>query len=141
MRRFRITEPMNLQGDRFVNKRAIAEEKAQGVGGTYPKREIMAMRAKTTPATMIPILAPDVIWTLESFKRSGRVSIANGDNQDKHDQKKRRDHALCTNQKNTPAARPLARRDRREEMKTAILVGIQQQKYLRLPIVLSSRIR
>jgi len=101
----------------------------------------MAMRAKTTPATMIPILAPDVILTLESFKRSGRVSIANGDNQDKRDQKKRRDHALCTNQKNAPAARPLARRDRREEMKTAILVGIQQQKYLRLPIVLSSRIR
>ena len=46
------------------------------------------MIARTTPATMIPILAPDVILTLESFKRSGRVSMANGWGQDKLDQEK-----------------------------------------------------
>jgi hypothetical protein len=88
-----------------------------------PKREITAMIARTTPATMIPILAPDVILTLESFKRSGRVSM------------------VRTNQKNAPAARALPMRDRREKMKTAALTGRQQQKYLRLPIVLSSNTR
>lgn len=50
----------------------------------------MAMRAKTTPATMIPILAPDVILTSELFRRSGRVSMANaGCDQDRRDRKER----------------------------------------------------
>lgn len=47
----------------------------------------MAMIAKTTPATMIPILAPDVILTSELFRRSGRVSMANGRDQDRRDGK------------------------------------------------------
>ena len=48
--------------------------------------------AKTTPAMMRPILAPDVILTEESFKRSGRVSTADVDRrgQDKRDQSERR---------------------------------------------------
>ena len=101
----------------------------------------MAMRAKTTPATMIPILAPDVILTSELFKRSGRVSMANGRDQDRRDWKERKNHAPRTNQKNAPAARPLTRRDRREKTKTASLTGIQQQKYWRVPIVLLSKTR
>lgn len=52
----------------------------------------MATIVKTTPATMIPILAPDVILTSESFKRSGRVSMANGRDQDRRDRKERENH-------------------------------------------------
>ena len=48
------------------------------------------MNARTTPAMMIPILAPDVILTSELSKRSGRVSMANGRDQDKRDQKERK---------------------------------------------------
>ena len=43
---------------------------------------------------------------------------------------------LWTSQKNAPAARALPARERREVMKTAALTGMQQQKCLRLPIVL-----
>lgn len=99
----------------------------------------MAIIAKTTPAMMRPILAPDVILTLLSFKRSGRVSAADGRGQDKRDWRERShsaNNALWTSQKNAPAAMPLPTRERREVMKTAALTGIQQQKYLRLPIVL-----
>lgn len=46
-----------------------------------------------------------------------------------------KDDVLWTSQKNAPAARPLTTRDKREVMKTAILTGMQQQKYLRLAIV------
>jgi hypothetical protein len=97
---------------------------------------MIATIAKTTPATMIPILAPDVILISVLSRRSGRVSMADGHDQDKREQKERKKHVPWTNQKNAPAARPLARRDRREKMKTAALTGIQQQKCLRLPIVL-----
>jgi len=46
----------------------------------------MAIMAKTTPVIMIPILAPDVILTFVSSKRSGRVSMADGRGQKKRDQ-------------------------------------------------------
>ena len=50
----------------------------------------MAIMAKTTPVMMIPILAPDVILTFVSSKRSGRVSIADGRGQEKRDQNQRK---------------------------------------------------
>lgn len=81
MRRFRITEPMNLQVDPIVNKRVITKRAYQS--RTHPKREMRATIARMTPATMIPIRAPDVILTWLSFKRSGRVSTAGGRDQDK----------------------------------------------------------
>jgi hypothetical protein len=55
-------------------------------GGTYPKREMTAIIERTTPVMMRPILAPEVILTCESSKRSGRVSIADGRGQDKRGQ-------------------------------------------------------
>ena len=44
------------------------------------------MIARMTPATMRPILAPDVIVTLLSFRTSGFVSTAGGRDQQKRDQ-------------------------------------------------------
>lgn len=46
------------------------------------------------------------------------------------------DSLLWTSQKNAPAARPLPARDRRDEMNTAALTGMQQQKCLRVPMSL-----
>ena len=87
MRRFRITEPMNLEGDPpSINGRS--RRKSQ-VSEAHPKREMIAMIARTTPATIRPILAPDVILTWLSFKRSGRVSTASGRDEDKHEKKVR----------------------------------------------------
>lgn len=98
------------------------------------------MIAKITPATMRPTLAPEVILTWVSFKRSGRVSTASGRDQDKRGLeggKRSMDNLLWTSQKNAAAAIPLPRRDRRDEMKTAALTGMQQQKCLRVPMLLS----
>ena len=53
----------------------------------YPKRDITAMVTKTTPAMIIPIIAPDVTLTPESIKGSGCASTANGHDKDKRDQK------------------------------------------------------
>ena len=53
--------------------------------------------------------------------------------------KERKDHALWINQKNIPAAKLLRMRDRREEMKTTTPTGRQQQEYLELSVMLSSK--
>jgi len=98
------------------------------------------MIAKTTPAMMIPILVPDVIFTPEVTK-SGCTSMTSGRDKDKLNQKKRKNYVLWTNQKYAPAEKPLQMRDRKEEMETAAPTGIQQRKYLGLPIVLSSKTR
>lgn len=100
----------------------------------------MVMIAKTTPAMIIPILVPDVIFTPEVTK-SGCMSMTSGRDKDKRDQNERKTHALWANQKNAPAEKPLQIRDRKEEMETAALTGIQQLKYLGLPIVLPSKTR
>ena len=70
------------------------------------------------------------------------MSTASGRDQDQDERgqgerEALRDNLLWTSQKNAPAARPLPRRDRREEMKTAALTGMQQQKCLRVPMLLS----
>jgi len=114
---------MNLQGDRHKQTRG-RERKAQGNRKTYPKRDITAMPTKTTPAMIIPIIAPDVTLTPESTKGSGCASTANGCDKDKREQKEMKDHALWMNQKNIPAATLLRMRDRREEMKTVTPTGI-----------------
>lgn len=45
------------------------------------------MATKTTPAMIIPIIAPDVTLTPESIKGSGCAPTANGHDKDKRDQK------------------------------------------------------
>lgn len=139
MRRFRITEPMNLQGDPIVSKQVIARTAHQSK--THPKREIRAMTARTAPATIIPILAPDVILTWLSFRRSGRVSMAKiwarsaQRGQESEEDPQKSSGLLWTSQKNAPDPSPLPMRDSKDAMKTAALTGMQQQKCLRVPIV------
>lgn len=76
-----------------MSKNAITGKKVQGIWGTYPKREVMVMIAKTTPATMIPILVPDVILIPEVTK-SGCMSMNSGRDEDKLDQKERKNYVL-----------------------------------------------
>ena len=61
-----------------------------GASGAHPKRDMRAMTARTTPAIMRPILAPDEILTWLSFKRSGRESTASGRDEDEHGKRVRR---------------------------------------------------